>query len=83
MSEQGSVSIPFPHFPRNDVDRFLLIQLTASIKENPRLAAAAAELQKAGIGLNEAVGHALKGMEETAFVRTVRFFPSLSSPSQY
>ncbi|GAA5981373.1 hypothetical protein JCM11641_005298 [Rhodosporidiobolus odoratus] len=46
-------------------------RLTASIKENPRLAAAAEELRKAGIGLNDAVGHALKGMEETAFVRTL------------
>ncbi|GAA5990084.1 hypothetical protein JCM10908_005815 [Rhodotorula pacifica] len=46
-------------------------RLTASIKENPRLAAAAEELRKAGIGLNDAVSHALKGMEETAFVRTL------------
>ncbi|GJN90363.1 hypothetical protein Rhopal_003374-T1 [Rhodotorula paludigena] len=46
-------------------------RLTASIKENPRLAAAAEELRKAGIGLNDAVAHALKGMEETAFVRTL------------
>ncbi|BGP17789.1 hypothetical protein JCM10213_001709 [Rhodosporidiobolus nylandii] len=46
-------------------------RLTASIKENPRLAAAAEELRKAGIGINDAVGHALKGMEETAFVRTL------------
>ncbi|GAA5866310.1 hypothetical protein JCM8547_000735 [Rhodosporidiobolus lusitaniae] len=46
-------------------------RLVASIKENPKLAAAAEELRKAGIGLNDAVGHALKGMEETAFVRTL------------
>lgn len=47
------------------------LQLAASIKENPRLAAAANELRKAGISINDAVGTALKGMEETAFVRTV------------
>lgn len=35
------------------------------------MAAAAEDLRKAGIGLNDAVSHALKGMEETAFVRTV------------
>ncbi|GAA5904171.1 hypothetical protein JCM6882_003967 [Rhodosporidiobolus microsporus] len=46
-------------------------RLVASIKENPKLAAAAAELHKAGVGLNDAVSHALKGMEETAFVRTL------------
>ncbi|BGP41550.1 protein translocase subunit [Rhodotorula kratochvilovae] len=46
-------------------------RLAASIKENPKLAAAAEELRKAGIGLNDAVAHALKGMEETAFVRTL------------
>lgn len=58
------------------------VQLAASIKENPKLAAAAEELRKAGIGLNDAVAHALKGMEETAFVRTVRpSFPSPTLPS--
>ncbi|GAA6032162.1 hypothetical protein JCM8097_007104 [Rhodosporidiobolus ruineniae] len=46
-------------------------RLAASIKENPKLAAAAEELRKAGIGINDAVAHALKGMEETAFVRTL------------
>jgi len=35
------------------------------------LAAAANELKRAGISINDAVGTALKGMEETAFVRTV------------
>lgn len=46
-------------------------RLAASIKENPRLAAAANELKRAGISINDAVGTALKGMEETAFVRTL------------
>jgi len=50
--------------------------LAASIKENPRLAAAANELKRAGISINDAVGTALKGMEETAFVRTVSPYSS-------
>ncbi|GAA5933574.1 protein translocase subunit TIM44 [Sporobolomyces koalae] len=52
-------------------DAYERARLAASIKENPRLAAAANELRKAGISINDAVGTALKGMEETAFVRTL------------
>ncbi|BGO94551.1 hypothetical protein NBRC10512_005023 [Rhodotorula toruloides] len=46
-------------------------RMMSSIKENPRLAAAAAELRKTGHNVNDAVSTALKGMEETALVRTL------------
>lgn len=44
-------------------------RLTASIKENPRLRKAAEELRKAGGHVGDAVGVALKGMEENAIFR--------------
>lgn len=44
----------------------------ASIKENPRLAAAAEELRKAGLTVNDAVSTAMKGMEENALIRGSR-----------
>ncbi|KAM0749556.1 Tim44-domain-containing protein [Meredithblackwellia eburnea MCA 4105] len=44
-------------------------RLTASIRENPRLQAAAEELRKAGHTVNDAVSHALKGMEENILFR--------------
>lgn len=50
-------------------DLFRYLQLTASIKENPRLAAAAEELRKAGISVNSAVTHTLQEMGDNAFVR--------------
>lgn len=44
-------------------------QLATSIAENPKLRAAAEELRKAGVSVNDAVSTALKGMEENAIVR--------------
>ena len=48
--------------------------MTSSIKENPRLRAAAEELRKAGIKVGDAVGEALKSMEESEIARAVRTF---------
>lgn len=47
-------------------------QLTSSIKENPKLRAAAEELKKAGIKVGDAVGEALRTMEESEVARAVR-----------
>ena len=47
------------------------VQLTSSIKENPRLRAAAEELRKAGIKVGDAVGEALRTMEESEVMRAV------------
>jgi hypothetical protein len=61
------------------------LQLTASIKENPRLRAAAEELRKQGVMVGDAVGEALRTMEESELVRAVRLSLSplcvFSSPS--
>ncbi|OSD03053.1 mitochondria import inner membrane translocase TIM44 subunit [Trametes coccinea BRFM310] len=46
-------------------------RLTSSIKENPRLRAAAEELRKAGIKVGDAVGEALRTMEESELVRAI------------
>ncbi|RDX54310.1 mitochondria import inner membrane translocase TIM44 subunit [Lentinus brumalis] len=46
-------------------------RLTSSIKENPRLRAAAEELRKAGIKVGDAVGEALKTMEESELARAI------------
>ena len=56
------------------------VQLTSSIKENPRLRAAAEELRKAGIKVGDAVGEALRTMEESELMRAVRAvaFPILT-----
>ncbi|KAI8985563.1 mitochondria import inner membrane translocase TIM44 subunit [Trametes punicea] len=43
-------------------------RLTSSIKENPRLRAAAEELRKAGIKVGDAVGEALRTMEESELI---------------
>lgn len=57
----------------------LLFQLTSSIKENPRLRAAAEELKKTGVKVGDAVSEALKTMEESEIMRAVsRFLVSLS-----
>ncbi len=53
-------------------DCYVILQLTSSIKENPRLRAAAEELRKAGIKVGDAVGEALKTMEESELARAVR-----------
>jgi len=52
-----------------------LNQLTSSIKENPRLRAAAEELRKTGVKVGDAVGEALKSMEESEVMRAVRRHP--------
>lgn len=46
-------------------------QLTSSIKENPRLRAAAEELKKTGVKVGDAVSEALKSMEESDIMRAV------------
>ncbi|TFK29672.1 import inner membrane translocase subunit tim44 [Coprinopsis marcescibilis] len=46
-------------------------RLTSSIKENPKLRAAAEELKKAGIKVGDAVGEALKTMEESDVMRAI------------
>lgn len=50
----------------------ICLQLTSSIKENPRLRAAADELKKQGIKVGDAVSEALKSMEESELMRAVR-----------
>ena len=47
-------------------------QLASSIKENPKLRAAAEELRKAGVQVGDAVSEALKSMEESEVMRAVR-----------
>ncbi|THH32400.1 hypothetical protein EUX98_g1789 [Antrodiella citrinella] len=46
-------------------------RLTSSIKENPRLRAAAEELRKTGVKVGDAVGEALKTMEESEIMRAL------------
>ncbi|KAE9399146.1 import inner membrane translocase subunit tim44, partial [Gymnopus androsaceus JB14] len=46
-------------------------RLTSSIKENPRLRAAAEELKKTGVKVSDAVGEALKSMEESEVMRAI------------
>ncbi|KAF9048285.1 TIM44 subunit of mitochondria import inner membrane translocase [Hymenopellis radicata] len=46
-------------------------RLTSSIKENPRLRAAAEELRKTGVKVGDAVGEALKSMEESEIMRAI------------
>ncbi|SGZ26252.1 BQ5605_C024g09870 [Microbotryum silenes-dioicae] len=45
-------------------------RLQASIENNPKLAAAARELKKAGVNVNDAITHTIKTMEENAFVKS-------------
>jgi import inner membrane translocase subunit TIM44 len=56
----------------------LFLQLTSSIKENPRLRAAAEELKKTGVKVGDAVSEALRTMEESEIMRAVciNFYPS-------
>ena len=49
-----------------------MLQLASSIKENPKLRAAAEELRKAGVQVGDAVSEALKSMEESEVMRAVR-----------
>ncbi|KAL0955340.1 hypothetical protein HGRIS_004223 [Hohenbuehelia grisea] len=46
-------------------------RLTSSIKENPRLRAAAEELKKTGVKVGDAVSEALKTMEESELMRAI------------
>ncbi|KAF8906240.1 import inner membrane translocase subunit tim44 [Gymnopilus junonius] len=46
-------------------------RLTSSIKENPRLRAAAEELRKTGVKVGDAVSEALKSMEESEVMRAI------------
>ncbi|KAI0641900.1 mitochondria import inner membrane translocase TIM44 subunit [Trametes meyenii] len=46
-------------------------RLTSSIKENPRLRAAAEELRKTGVKVGDAVGEALRTMEESEIMRAI------------
>ncbi|KAI0091738.1 mitochondria import inner membrane translocase TIM44 subunit [Irpex rosettiformis] len=46
-------------------------RLTSSIKENPRLRAAAEEMHKAGVKVGDAVSEALKSMEESELMRAI------------
>ncbi|KZT59051.1 TIM44 subunit of mitochondria import inner membrane translocase [Calocera cornea HHB12733] len=46
-------------------------RLTSSIKENPRLRAAAEEMKKAGIKVGDAVSEAMKGLEESEFMKGI------------
>ncbi|CAG8767459.1 14244_t:CDS:2, partial [Acaulospora colombiana] len=50
-------------------DMYERARLTSSIRENPRLRAAADELKKAGGKIGDAVGEAIKTMDESDFVR--------------
>ena len=50
----------------------LSLQLASSIKENPKLRAAAEELWKAGVQVGDAVSEAFKSMEESEVMRAMR-----------
>ncbi|KAI0741432.1 mitochondria import inner membrane translocase TIM44 subunit [Daedaleopsis nitida] len=52
-------------------DAYERARLTSSIKENPRLRAAAEELRKAGVTVGDAVGEALRTMEESELARAI------------
>jgi hypothetical protein len=47
-------------------------QLTSSLKENPRLRAAADEMRKQGLKVGDAVSEAIKSMDESDFMKNVR-----------
>jgi mitochondrial import inner membrane translocase subunit TIM44 len=71
MYERARVCV-FPNslFPR--LKAYAYVQLTSSIKENPRLRAAAEELRKGGVKVSDAVSEAIKSMEESDWMRSVR-----------
>lgn len=52
-------------------DAYERARLTSSIKENPRLRAAAEELRKTGVKVGDAVSEALKSMEESEVMRAI------------
>lgn len=53
-------------------DMYERARLTSSIRENPRLKAAADELKRTGGKIGDAVGEAIKTMDESDFVRRMR-----------
>ncbi|PVF97933.1 TIM44 subunit of mitochondria import inner membrane translocase [Serendipita vermifera] len=53
-------------------DMYERARLTSSIRENPRLRAAADELKKAGGVIGDAVGEAIRTMDESDFMRRMR-----------
>lgn len=68
MNGRGCVyDVGWHHAYRLNVVR----QLTSSIKENPRLRAAAEELRKGGLKVSDAVSEAIKSMEESEWMRSV------------
>lgn len=48
------------------------MQLTSSIKENPKLQAAAEELKKSGLKISDAVSEAVRSLEASGFYQGVR-----------
>lgn len=52
-------------------DAYERARLASSIKENPKLRAAAEELRKAGVQVGDAVSEALKSMEESEVMRAI------------
>ena len=74
MSAPGCVSFKvLSLFCKNfaNLGRVSVVQLTSSIKENPRLRAAAEELKKRGVKVGDAVSEALRTMEESEVARAV------------
>ena len=61
------------HYSRPD-SIGLSLQLTSSIKEDPKLRAAAQELRKAGVQIGDAVSEAFKSMEESEVMHAVRIW---------
>lgn len=49
------------------------MQLTSSIKENPKLQAAAEELKKSGVKISDAVSEAVRSLEASGFYQGVSF----------
>lgn len=66
-------------FPNPCLAQCLFSQLTSSIKENPRLRAAAEELKKTGVKVGDAVSEALKTMEESEIMRAVCYLLTTAS----
>ncbi|KAG8760287.1 protein translocase subunit [Ceratobasidium sp. 428] len=52
-------------------DMYERARLTSSIKENPRLQAAAEELRKSGIKISDAVGEAVRSLEASGFYQGI------------
>lgn len=77
----GHEFVNYPRYMRGTVYSSTALQLTSSIKENPRLRAAAEELKKTGVKVGDAVSEALKTMEESEIMRAVcPFLPSIPRP---